>query len=84
MKNRRAADVQKGVKTNNLQLKDAGKHAFAGGHRNPRVKTAKKVWRRYSDIFVLRAFFWELYHQAALFLALLNPRIDLSEGLFEQ
>ena len=43
-----------GVETNRLQLKNVGKHAFAGGHRNPRVKTAKKVWRKYSDIFVLR------------------------------
>lgn len=43
-----------GVKTNRLQLGNVGKNVFAGGYRNPRVKTAKKVWRKYADIFVLR------------------------------
>lgn len=42
------------AKTNRLQRKTVGKGAFVGGYRNPRVKTSKKVSRKYADIFVLR------------------------------
>lgn len=40
------------VKTNKLTPKSIGKNAFSGGYRLPRVKTDKKIWRKYSRIFL--------------------------------
>ncbi len=42
------------VKTNKLTLGNIGKNAFGSGYGSPRVKTDKKIWERYSNVFILR------------------------------
>ena len=42
------------VKTNKLESKNVGRNAFGGGYRSPRVKTDKKLWKKYDRIFMAR------------------------------
>ena len=42
------------VKTNKLTLGNIGENAFGRGYGSPRVKTDKGIWKRYSNVFLLR------------------------------
>lgn len=42
------------AKTTKLTLDSIGTEAFAAGYGSPRIKTKKSVWKRYSNIFLLR------------------------------
>ena len=42
------------VKTKKLTLENIGANAFGRGYGSPRVKTDKKIWKRYSNVFLLR------------------------------
>lgn len=40
------------VKTKKLTQGSVGKNAFSAGYHSPRVKTAKNIWRKYSNILL--------------------------------
>lgn len=40
------------IKTKKLTAKNVGKNAFGSGYISPRVKTNKKIWKRYSRILL--------------------------------
>lgn len=42
------------VKTKKLTLENIGENAFGSGYGSPRVKTDKGIWKRYSNVFILR------------------------------
>ena len=42
------------IKTKKLTLQNIGKNAFGGGYHSPRVKTDKSIWKRYSNVFIVR------------------------------
>lgn len=42
------------VKTKKLTLENIGENAFGRGYGSPRVKTDKGIWKRYSNVFLLR------------------------------
>ncbi len=42
------------VKSKKLTENNIGGQAFGGGYHSPRVKTAKNIWKQYSNVFLLR------------------------------